>query len=487
MRFSKTLLICSFFTHLIFILLSKPVLTNDEMIILNISNQPFLSIINIIAAERHPPLSYVLFHFLPPVSTTVMRIILIVISYSLIYLIIKFLNQNTTKNKYTFDISIALFISSYTFLFMSSDLKRQLIAIPLLIASMAFSYVYLQKKSIHLKIFFILNTLLIATLLTDYISYFYAVLTFTVIATYFRNKIVFFYTTILQSLSFSVYLLLFGLKQIQFNTLSLEWVTEFANAWHNNFLLTFLSHLGGKFIVLSIFILVTLIFTATTNLKFHIKNKRLIVLFIVLLALSSVVPYFLHLFVRSRYSFFPFLLIGVAAAHGIKDLKLKSHHVSTLLVIVFFVGFGSYVDSRLSLNSFTYDLLMQLNLLTKDGDSIGFLTNGQNVFPKTFQHYYLQNTNVVPINAANMKVFPNPKTITRDDILAIRSNNMANNLGATISTQNISRIVYLFINYPNPPHDVFGEAVRSNCSHKSTIPLALTANAQIYNCSKTPK
>ena len=436
--FSIATLIIVFFIKLLLILTLKPVYWNDEMIIAEISKQDVFIILNLILAERHPPLFYFLVKFIPTDKLLLTRIILTIFNHGLILAVLLQIKKVKTFFSEGIDIGLSLFLVSASFFIMSGDLKSQVLSLPLVFYALYLIYRY---KKDNLNFAFNLNIIFSLILLNDYFDYIFitslfAVRTFIEKDFQTLRKVFIFQTGI-----FSIFFFIFLKNQMILNIHNFAWVSAYSESNSGNFLRNlitqFTAYESYTLFPFAIFCLSLSIIGLFGIYKKTDKSQFfLIFLYIVgIFYLNSLFGFF----IRARYSYFLFLLICLLSGIGLSVFLKNKKAIFAIIFAYLLIGANGYIKTKIHFNNFTYGLKSEL---AKESEplNVGFITNGQNVFPYVFNRYYLSQKNVIPINYANGLVFS--QKMTQEDILAARDPEWSQNLLNTIKDNKINTIFY---------------------------------------------
>ncbi len=215
-----TVLILVLIGFIALVLINKTNYWYDEVITTNISQQSTSNILDVVQAEPHPPGIYFLLKFFPTENPNATRIFVSILSFGLFAGALFFAFKSNILNEHKLTLGILLFMTSYIWLELSTNIKQEFITFPLFIWSI-FSFIkYLEHQ--NNKYFTLLGFIALVTMFFGYL-YFIKIMALFLIAYFnkpnnFKTKLMIFIGVIIL-----VYFAVFGYQQLVTNNGRFTW------------------------------------------------------------------------------------------------------------------------------------------------------------------------------------------------------------------------------------------------------------------------
>lgn len=450
----------------------------DEIVVTTISKQKIPSLLNTIKAEPHPPGFYFILKLFPVENTYVTKTLLMSVSYLLVFISLLWGYKKGVISNYSLPLGIALFLCSFTFLEITSQVKQESISFPILLFHFFVILVLVQKRSkLQNGALILVNILTTTILLLGYIYYFAALLSLTIAVVVLRKYRLPAILLFFQIIILVFYFYLWGSKQLLLNTGRFTWLTDH----YNSFVYALESHLVGNqpigFVrdIVSLLFVTLIIFSYKWIYRKKGKEKVVYFSFILILAIILAFSYLVRVHTTIRFSSVSFFLMSIIAGWGLIYLS-KVKKVVLLVLIIFFAASFSFfikhdINIRILRNKIAYFLKQE-----SQNDKFGFLDEHP-MFPLVFKLVYKDQVNIVPLNAFFPNVFKNKDTIERQHLMLDGKTYSLTflELKKLLGKNELTNFLYIFRIHEKTvyfdPERLTLRVLDSSCSDREIIPL----------------
>ena len=467
---------------LVILLSMQPMYWFDEIALSLISKSPAPEIFDVVLSERfHPPGFYFFLKLLPLDNMVLSKIIITVISYSIVFAALIYANKNSLIVKYKLKYGLLLFFCSFLFLTMSSDLKQDAISFPLALAIFFMLLKFSKSKKLKPKETIIYTLLAIALFFTAYVNYFFVLAGALGIFFVIRRDGLLKKSLMTQAFLLMVYFP-YGISQYLTAKERSYWTFGFNNSFFENVEISLsgmsLSGFAGDLVLLTILLLVALFVTNYKKyMPFSFGARNMFTVWAAILLVSLPVLYFHRFFIVPRYSSFVFFLISIFFGWGMVELTKKLQKqavVSMLTCLLLLLSFASYAN-RIKKTSSQVDFIASNVSKQSEEGIVGFLSDHHHL-PLIYKLWFFKdNANLVPLNAYNPNAFVDVGQITKESQTYEKMERVSdvNYIANRLEENDLKKIMFLDIPYENESnldrHNQILQALQNICNLEEVI------------------
>ena len=371
----------------------------DEIIFLSIAKLPFSQMFDTLLAEPKPPGAYVLFHYLPTDNALTTRLALMVAAYTLTGIALWYGYATRVIQHYKLQLGLALFISSFSFLRLTSYVKPyEVVGVTLTIFFLFVALTVVKNRSTNAsnRHVFLLHTIVFAALFFNYIAYLFIMISLAVITIVLRKRKLTLWLFALQLIIIGLYTVFFAYEQSHLIRERSIWQFEI-----NNSLLYVLEwHLFGFFNPTFVTDIATGIFLwCLFQSAYHRRNfseKWFYVGITITLTFFLIIGYKLNLLTQYRYSYSILLILSVLAGWGLYSFKTKQA-ITVILAIFFFLGIFVHARNYRQIEEHYQKTTSLVSELLKQNADVGVLSNIPLMSYVMKMEYFINNESFIPV------------------------------------------------------------------------------------------
>lgn len=481
--------IAAYLLKILALLALKPLYWFDEIAIFLISRNPIPQIFETILTERfHPPGFYLFLKLLPIDQLLFSKIIITTIGYALVYVALRYGEITGLIKRHNLKIGLLIFLSSYVFLQISSDVKQDALAFPLLLI-IFFKLLKLfdnkSKISKHQTIF--LNLLLILIFSLAYVNYLIALMGVAIIFYVYRKKIIR-NTLVFQGLLMFCY---FPYAVLQY---AHAYERDIWTTWHHNSFMRWLpeSLIGAKSPSLlgdiSLFVFMAFMFIALSKITIKIR-KSLVDYYLLVFIFMVPILYFQKTFIVPRYNIFLFFLLSILAGRGLRVVEMKSKitNLSALAISLFLLFSSSmYVAEKTNVKVITKNIVSIIEGKAEEMGRVGFTSNFHSDHLAYKLWYMKDNDNVVPVNAFVPNLVNSKETFDKEVQInekSVRTTNVKE-IATRLLKNNLKNYIYFStqaeVTSPYWRDNEIKRALLSICTLKEIMPIQNDRKSELH-------
>lgn len=375
----------------------------DEIIFLSIAKLPFFQMFDTLLAEPKPPGAYVLFHYMPAENVLATRLALMTAAYVITGIALWYGYATRVIQHYKLHLGLALFLSSFSFLRLTSYVKPYEVAgvtFTIFFLLVALTVVKNRSTNASNRHLFLLHAIVFVTLFFNYIAYFFIMISLLAITGIVRKNKVAVGLLLLQLLAVGLYAAFFGYGQSQVALGRSIWTVGFINS----IFFTIETHIFGhellKKSIIADFaygIFLWCIYKGIRGVRFSSEGRMKIGL-LILTAAFIFIGYQLNLLRYYRQAYAVLLLLALFAGWGLYGIGRRVV-AEAILILLFFVGLAAQAHEYRFIDTQNKRLTAALSSIIAEEQNVGVVSDMPLMAYAFKFQYFTAAPQYIPVNA----------------------------------------------------------------------------------------